>query len=571
MSDFIKSALVPVGSALQSCKGFVNSTCEDVEPWKIVLYTCGTTVVVLTLKEFLFHDDETLKNRARREFFRLAKKIPYVQRKIEEEMSKARQGIREGMEKSTAGAFFVQKLPAQGLSEPELMQELTKYKKMASDEWQDGKVSGTVYSGDEKLTQIMAKTYGMFAWTNPLHPDVFPDIRKMEAEVVRMCCSMFNGDKNSCGSVTSGGTESIMLACLAYRNIARDRGIKIPEMVVPHTVHAAFDKSAHYFHMKITHIPVDEVTRKVDVKAMKRAISSKTCMLVASAPGFPHGIIDDVQAVAALGKQYGIPVHVDSCLGGFLVPFMDRAGFPLAPFDFRVPGVTSISADTHKFGYAPKGSSVIMYRSVELHRRQFFVQPDWAGGIYASPTVAGSRAGAIIAACWATLMYFGEKGYVESTRSICSTQRYISDQLNKIEGIFVFGQPEVCVVAIGSKHFNIFRLFDGLVEKKWLLNSLQFPSSIHLCVTIPTTKPGVADRFIADVTACVKEIMKDPKAVCGGVGAIYGMAQSIPDRTLVHEIAGCFLEACYNTTNPTDKVTANGDHVGNGLANGAAK
>ncbi|KAL8608979.1 hypothetical protein ACOMHN_062862 [Nucella lapillus] len=379
-----------------------------------------------------------------------------------------------------------------------------------------------------------------------------------------------------------------MLACLAYRSLARERGIKIPEIIVPDTAHAAFDKAAEFFHMRITHIPVDKATRKVDIRAMRRAISRQTCMLVASAPAFPHGIVDDIQAVAALGEQYNIPVHVDSCLGGFLVPFMEKAGFPLDPFDFRVPGVTSISADTHKYGYAPKGSSVIMYRRRDLHRRQFFVQPDWTGGIYASPTLAGSRAGAVIAACWATLMYFGEKGYVESTRSICGTTHYIAQELEKIEGLFIFGEPQVCVVGIGSNDFNIFLLFEKLVEKKWILNSLQFPSSIHLCVTKPTTKEGVADRFIADVkecvaeimqnpsadcggAECVAEIMQNPSADCGGAGAIYGMAQSIPDRSLVNEMAGCFLEACYNTTNPPKDMTTTGDHVANGKINGAAK
>nr|KAG5692678.1 hypothetical protein BaRGS_028478 [Batillaria attramentaria] len=490
------------------------------------------------------------------------KKIPYVRRKIDQELSGVRKKIIHDMNKAVAGNLYIQRLPTEGMSESELMDNLQKYKKLANNDWEKGQISGTVYSGEEKLTQVMAKAYGMFAWTNPLHPDVFPDVRKMEAEVVRMCCTMFNGDSETSGSVTSGGTESIMLACLAYRNIARERGIKIPEMIVPHTVHAAFDKAAEFFHMKITHIPVDEETRRVDVNAMRRAINRKTCMLVASAPAFPHGIIDPVEEVAALGVKYNIPVHVDSCLGGFLVPFMDKAGYPLAPFDFRVPGVTSISADTHKYGYAPKGSSVILYRNRDLHRHQFFVQPDWAGGIYASPTIAGSRAGAIIAACWATLMYFGEKGYVDSTRSIISTTRYIEDGLRKLDGIFIFGKPDVSVIGIGSKDFSIFRLFEVLVSKGWILNALQFPASMHLCVTIPMTKKGVADHFLQDMKDSITEIMKDPKSDCEGAGVIYGMAQSVPDRSLVKEIASCFLESCLTTRN---LPVTNGEPVANGV------
>ncbi|GFN83171.1 sphingosine-1-phosphate lyase 1 [Plakobranchus ocellatus] len=566
MSESFRNAvLTPIASASGSVKSFVNRLCGDLEPWQIVVYTGGTTFAVLYLKDFLFHDDENLSDRAKRQFFKMVKKIPMVQKKIEEEMGKATSSIAESVNKNVEGEYL-HRLPSSGLSSDKLLEELKRYKKMTNNSWKSGMVSGTVYNGDDSLTELMAKTYGMFAWANPLHPDVFPDVRKMEAEVVRMCCSMFNGDKDSCGAVTSGGTESIMLAMLAYRNIARDRGIKIPEIIVPVSAHAAFDKAANYFHMKITHIPLDEHTRKVDLNAMKKAIGRKTSVLVASAPQFPHGIIDPVEDVAKLGQQYGIPVHVDCCLGGFLLPFMDKAGFPIRPFDFRVPGVTSISADTHKYGFAPKGSSVIMYRTKALRLRQFFVQPNWTGGIYASPTFAGSRAGAIVAACWATMVHFGEEGYVDSTKRIISTTRYIASCLKSVNGIFVYGEPLVSVVGLGSKDFNIFRLFDALVEKNWNLNSLQFPSSLHLCVTLLHTQPGVADQFVQDVKDCVQEIMKNPSAECGGAGAIYGMAQSIPDRSLVNEIAGAFLEACYSTQ-PSHSVT-NGVHA---LPNGDTK
>ncbi|GFR80609.1 sphingosine-1-phosphate lyase 1 [Elysia marginata] len=568
MCDTLKNSLVaPIVSVTDSVKSFINRICGDLEPWQIVVYTGGTTFAILYMRDFLFHDDENLSDRAKNQFFKLAKKIPMIRKKIEEEMSKATTSIAESVNKNVEGDYLL-RLPASGLPSEKLLEELKRYKKMTNNSWKTGMVSGTVYNGDDSLTELMAKTYGMFAWANPLHPDVFPDVRKMEAEVVRMCCTMFNGDKDSCGAVTSGGTESIMLAMLAYRNIARDRGIKIPEIIVPVSAHAAFDKAANYFHMKITHIPVDEQTRKVDLNALKRAIGRKTCVIVASAPQFPHGIIDPVEEIAKLGQKYGIPVHVDCCLGGFLLPFMDKAGFPIQPFDFRVPGVTSISADTHKYGFAPKGSSVIMYRTKALRLRQFFVQPNWTGGIYASPTFAGSRAGAIVAACWATMVHFGEEGYVDSTKRIISTTRYIADSLKSIKGIFVYGEPLVSVVGIGSNDFNIFRLFDALVEKNWNLNSLQFPSSLHLCVTLLHTQPGVADQFVQDVKECVQEIMKDPTAKCGGAGAIYGMAQSIPDRSLVNEIAGAFLEACYSTQTTRPPAVTNGVH---GLPNGDSK
>ncbi|XP_058241957.1 sphingosine-1-phosphate lyase 1 isoform X2 [Hemibagrus wyckioides] len=414
-------------------------------------------------------------------------------------------------------------------------------------QWSKGKVSGAVYWGDEKLTDLLVKVYGEFAWSNPLHPDIFPGVRKMEAEVVRMTCTLFNGGPESCGTVTSGGTESILMACKAYRDLAYERGIKYPEILAPVSAHAAFDKAAHYFGMKLIHIPLDKKTMKVDVKAMKRAISKNTAMLVCSAPQFPHGIIDPIVEVGKLAEKYNIPFHVDACLGGFLIVFMEKAGFKLEPFDFRVKSVTSISADTHKYGYAPKGSSVVIYREKKYRHYQYFVAPDWQGGIYASPSIAGSRPGGIIAACWATMMHMGESGYVEATKKVVQTARTIAAGVHKVEGLFVFGKPEVSVVALGSNVFDIFRLSNALTSKGWNLNTLQFPSSIHICVTMLHTQPGVAEQFIKDVKEEVAKIMKNPKEKTTGMGAVYGMAQTIPDRSMVTEVSCGFLDCLYST------------------------
>jgi len=498
--------------------------------------------------EFIFKPGPGLKDRAKNYVFRTARRLPFVKDKIESEVLKQRRSMVEHFHKTAKGQSYINQLPTEGLTEADILKLLLDYKKLVDVDWSKGACSGTVYSGDDKIGNFMSKIYSEFVWTNPLHADVFPDVRKMEAEVVRMTCNMFNGNSKSCGTMTSGGTESIMLACKAYRDMAYDRGVEHPEMIVPVTAHAAFDKAASYFCIKIIHIGIDEVTRKVDVAAMKRAITSRTCMLAGSAPQFPHGVIDPIEDIAKLGLKYGVPVHVDSCLGGFLLPFMREAGYSLPPFDFSIEGVTSISADTHKFGYAPKGSSVIMY-SDELYRQfQYFVQPDWPGGIYASPTFAGSRPGAIIAACWATMMLMGRKGYVDSTRKIIETTRHITAEIRKIPGLFVYGEPDASVVGFGSHDFNVYRLSDALSTCGWNLNALQFPSSIHLCVTLVHTKPGVAEKFVADVANCTREIMENPKAECGGQAAMYGLAQSIPDRSIVSEIAAGFFDGYYSTS-----------------------
>ncbi|TKS85295.1 Sphingosine-1-phosphate lyase 1 [Collichthys lucidus] len=540
----------------------INTHCADLEPWQIIGATVITTLGAVWIKGFLFQQ-ESLRSRIKKQCFRLIRKIPFIGATIQSQLDKALDDMSASLCTLKEGMSYTKQLPAKGLSQSQVLDKIREYETLNDVEWEKGCVSGAVYWGDESLTNLLVKVYGDFAWSNPLHPDIFPGVRKMEAEVVRMACTLFNGGPNSCGTVTSGGTESILMACKSYRDMAYERGIKYPEILAPVSVHAAFDKAAHYFGMKLVHIPLDKKTMKVDVKAMKSAISKNTAMLVCSAPQFPHGIIDPVEEVAKLAVRYKIPMHVDACLGGFLIVFMTKAGFPLAPFDFRLKGVTSISADTHKYGYAPKGSSVILYSDKKYRHYQYFVAPDWQGGIYASPSIAGSRPGGIIAACWATMMHMGENGYVEATKKIVSTARKIRNEIRKINGVFVFGNPEVSVVAIGSDVFDIFRLSNALTSKGWNLNTLQYPSSIHICCTVLHTQPGVADQFINVVREQVAIIMKNPKEKTTGMGAIYGMAQSIPDRSMVSEISRGFLDCLYSTEVPK---TSNSHMNGNGKA-----
>nr|CAD7402493.1 unnamed protein product [Timema cristinae] len=485
--------------------------------------------------------------------------------------------------------------------------------------WEEGYVSGAVYYFNTDLIKLLTDVYTLASYTNPLHPDIFPGVCKMEAEVVRMTANLFHGGPSSCGTMTTGGTESILMACKAYRDYARSEwGIKHPEIILPTTSHPAFDKAGLYFGIRITHTPVDPVHYKADINAMRRAIGRNTILLVGSTPNFPYGTMDDIEEIAALGRQYNIPVHVDACLGGFLVIFMEQAGYKLPPFDFSVPGVTSISADTHKYGFAPKGSSVILYSEPKYRHHQFCVTTDWPGGVYGSPTVNGSRAGGIIAACWATMVSFGLNGYVDATKKIVETTKRIDKRLREIDGLFIFGSPATSVIAIGSKVFHIYRLSDALTTRGWNLNPLQYPEGpcsklvdhyqpshsqidpvpsllttinpltpswsdsvpslltttspltpsrsdsvpslltttspltpsqtlIHLCVTYMHTMNGVADRFIADVEEEVALIMKDPGKEVDGKLAMYGMAQKIPDRSIVGDFTRFFLDSMYYT------------------------
>uniref|UniRef100_A0A1I7YDU3 sphinganine-1-phosphate aldolase n=1 Tax=Steinernema glaseri TaxID=37863 RepID=A0A1I7YDU3_9BILA len=279
---------------------------------------------------------------------------------------------------------------------------------------------------------------------------------------------------------------------------------------------------------------------------MRKAISRDTCMLVGSAPNFPSGSIDPIAEIANLGLEYGIPVHVDACLGGFLVPFMEDAGFEMPLFDFRLPGVTSVSCDTHKYGNTPKGSSVILYREPQYLHHQYFCISEWPGGIYATPTLSGSRCGSSIALTWATLLHFGRNTYVERARKIVSMARKLAGEVAQIPGLKAMGRTDVSVVAFQSDEFNIYAVSDKLNKLGWNLNTLQNPASIHFCLTYNQASEEVVKEFVADLTKACDEVRSDPKK--GGdskSAAIYGLAAQIPDKSLVEEVAYTFLDACY--------------------------
>jgi len=546
----------------------LDTKLDGVAPWRVVAGTAGVSLTLAYLYS-LTQGREFLSERVKSSVFRLMRKLPMVKRQIETEKEKIKSSMEEEHASATRGIPNRHFLPPQGLSKDEILSETKSHLDQGDLDWAGGAMSGTVYNSSQELSQLMTEVYGLAAWTNPLHADAFPGLRKMEAEIVRMACTLFHGSDKSCGVVTTGGTESIILACKAYRDLARqERGVEVGEMLVPITAHAAFDKAASLLGMRIRHVPVDEVTKKVKVDSMRRMITTRTIMLVGSAPQFPHGVIDNIQEIAALGLRYGIPVHVDACLGGFLIPFMDAAGFPLPPFDFRVPGVTSMSADTHKYGFAPKGSSVLVYSEKKYRDYQWFSFPDWPGGIYATPTIGGSRAGGIIAACWAALLFFGREGYVSTTREIITVTRKIASALRDIPGLYIVGSPDVSVIAFDSHHFNIYGLSDKMKERGWALNALQFPSCVHICVTRPHTLPGVADKFIKDVQEVTAEIMSNPEAIQAGSAAMYGMAASIPDRSIVSDLTGVYLDALYSLgprTQPDKGSLTNGS-----LANGSA-
>ena len=346
--------------------------------------------------------------------------------------------------------------------------------------------------------------------------------------------------------MSTGGSMSIMLACLAHRNRAYSRGIKKPEMILPSSAHAAFFKAAEVFNLTLVEIPVDSKTFTVPINKVRKAINSRTALIVGSTPNFPYGTMDNIEALGKLALRYNIPLHVDACLGGFLLPFLDLEKYGIPKFDFSVPGVASISADTHKYGLTPKGSSVVCYRNKSYLHHQYFCQPDWQGGIYASSTLEGSRAGLNIALCWAGMLFYGKNNYSEKSKAVVDTTRKIRDAVAKIPQLRLQGKSDVCIVSFTSDVIDIHRFHDLMNKRGWQLSSLQFPSGVHLMVTLNHSKPGVAEEMIQDIQEVVALIVETPNEKAEGAAALYGMVQKIPDRSIVKNFANAYLDACYS-------------------------
>lgn len=438
------------------------------------------------------------------------------------------------------------RLPEVGRSRTEILKEMEELAAAERAKWQKGFASGAVYHGDEEFIDFLCRAYAINSQSNPLHADLWPSTVKYEAEIVSMTANMLGAGAAGeiCGTVTSGGTESILLAMKTYRDWARDKkGVTAPEMVVPSSAHAAFDKAAQYFNISIVRVPIGPDFR-ADVAAMRAAVTKNTIVMVGSAPSFPHGVIDPIEELSELARAKGIGFHVDACLGGFLLPWAERLGYKVPPFDFRLPGVTSISVDTHKYGYAPKGTSVILYRGRELRRYQYFKVTDWSGGLYVSPTIAGSRPGGLIAACWAAMVSLGERGYLEAARKILRAAEEVKAGISSIPELYILGDP-LWNIAFASDTVDIYRVMDFMSSRGWSLNPLQKPPSVHICLTLRHAQEGVAKRFTEDLRDAVEYVKKNPQQE-GGMAPIYGMAATIPDRKVVAELLDGYLDTLYS-------------------------
>ena len=421
---------------------------------------------------------------------------------------------------------------------------LEKMRALRSDDarWKEGKTFSLVYHASDEVSRLLADAYTMFMAENALSPMAFPSLRRFEAETVAMAADLFHGGAEAAGTLTSGGSESILLAVKTARDRLRvEKGITAPEMVLPRSVHPAFQKAAHYFGVKAVHAPLGPDFR-ADVGAMRGLVTANTVLVVGSAPAYPHGVVDPIEEIAALAQERGLSCHVDSCLGGFLLPFAKKLGHPVPPFDFSVPGVTSLSADLHKYGFAAKGASVLLHRTRDLRRHQFFTYAEWPGGLYFSPSMTGTRPGGAIAAAWAVLHFLGEEGYLALARGILDTTRKLREGVAATPGLNVLGKPVMSVFAFASDTLDVYALGDAMEARGWKLDRQQKPPALHLMVT-PAHAP-VADLFLSDLRDCAARLARGEPAPEGSA-AMYGMLGAVPDRSTLDGFILDFMEGLY--------------------------
>jgi sphinganine-1-phosphate aldolase len=411
-------------------------------------------------------------------------------------------------------------LPEQGIDRDEVLAQL---RTMATEEdafWETGRCSGTMYCGDHEHYDFLNDAFGLFAHVNALQRDMCPSQTKVEAEIISMTLDLLHGPPGGVGLVTTGGTGSILHAVLSYREHARKtRGLRDVKIIKPETAHPAFDKACHLFDVQLVKAPVDPQTTLVDVDWVADHIDDSTVALIGSACNYGYGTVDPIEDLSTLALERGVGLHVDSCLGGFILPFGQELGYDIPVFDFRLPGVTSISADTHKYGYAFKGSSVCAFRDKELRNSQYFFLTDWSGGKYCSPGMEGSRSGGLLAATWASMVSIGRSGYLRYAEQIFQASAAMQDAVRSHPSLRLLGKPTF-LFSFTSDEFDVYHVNDLMRQRGWRFNGQQYPNALHMAVTRPQTQPGVVEQFAADLADAVEYAQRAEGAPKSG--AIYG-------------------------------------------------
>jgi len=409
------------------------------------------------------------------------------------------------------------KLPARGSSQEAVMERLRALQAHDGD-YHNARTWGLIYNAGPDVDAMVQAAAGHVLLENALNPAVFPSLKLMQRDVVSIAADLLHGGEDVSGTMTSGGTESVFMAVKTARDRMRaERGIRRGRIVIPRTAHPAFVKAAELLDLEWAHLPLGDDLR-THPEALPEMLTEDTVLAVGSAPAYPFGMIDPIEEMAAIAAERGVPFHVDACLGGFMLPFLERLGQPVPPWDFRLPGVCSISADVHKYGYAIKGASVILHRPKENLRHQVFQFADWPGGLYGTLAFQGTKPAPPIAAAWAVLQYLGEEGYLRLARETLATTRRLIDGVRATPGLHTWGEPEMTVVAVGSREHDIFAIGDELAARGWHFDRQEGPAALHLMVS--PRHALVVDEFVADLRQAVAAVAG--RAATSGTVARYG-------------------------------------------------
>ena len=443
------------------------------------------------------------------------------------------------------------RLPEKGMDKEEILKEVGYMSEEENKKWQGGQCSGTMYHGGMEYYDFLNKVFNMYSYVSIMQRDLCPSGTKFEAEVTAMVGKMLHGDEvtkvnpadEQAGAITSGGSESIFNAMFVHREWGREeKGITEPEVVAPMTIHPAHLKAAHYLGMKVIRVPVN-ANYEANVDAMRAKITHNTVALAASAGTYSNGVVDPISKLSDLALEYKIGLHVDGCLGGFILPWIEKLGYDVPVFDFRLPGVTSISCDTHKYGYALKGTSTINFRNKNLRRYMYFAQEDWPGGVYAVPTIQGSRSAGLSAAMWAAMISMGEQGYIKAAKAIMGTADKIREGIARIPELRIMGKSTF-LISVTSDKVNPYFVNDYLSMKGWRMNGCQNPPGFHFCITLPQTRPGIAERYVNDLADGVN-FAKDPPYEMPKTGFLYGMGASADGRALLRQGLKGYIDAMF--------------------------
>jgi sphinganine-1-phosphate aldolase len=553
-------------------------------PSNVVLKTVGWTLLACWSTRFALNVADGVSEAGLvQSVLEFLKQVPGIAGLVAKEKRKLEKKITDSMYSKRYGSSKVGKfsaIPRKGMAHKEIFKTLEEIN-ANDDSFENGKskLSGAVYFESAEHGEFQSKVYSRFAATNPIHGDSYPSVVRMDAELVAMTASLFLGDKEGreersklvCGSVTSGGSESILCAMKAsrdwwldnrrasygsvltnlWRSLPWMKNTCKPEIIMANSAHAAYFKAAEYYNLRKVIIKVGEETDfRLTAAAVRKRITSNTAIIVVSSPTYPHGVVDDIVGIGKVGAKRGITVHVDACLGGYVLAFAEEAGFDRPKFHFGMDGITSMSVDTHKYGMAHKGTSVVLYRNKDIRKYQFTKVTDWSGGVYISPTMAGSRSGGVIAAGWASILSIGHDGFVEQARRLLSLAELLASRIEKeCVSLKLLGQPDSSLVAWGAlnrKDLDIFKLNDAMSKKGWHLSALQHPPGLHMCIT-PAHSEKIINSLVDDLKETCEEMLQGGSGSNSdgeeGMAPMYGMAESLPDRNIVGDVLVAFQEA----------------------------